>query len=164
MYPYHENPAWLAHYERVDHQVSVPSDEQAHACLCCSSAAALLPTKSAEPRCVARVVPAASARAVKGHLLERASSLSCEPSRPTCSKKASGSSFLSAHLDSSLRRASRLNQSTGTHCCSQPGSWAAAFMKGGAQRFWQQLDPMVSMHCRETRAWSRSAGFLVFAR
>lgn len=119
----------FAQYELVDHKVSVTSDEQEEECLCFSSAAALLPKNSAEPRFVARVVPEASERAEKEHLLERASSLSCEPSRPTCSKKASCSSFLSDNLDSSIRRTSRLNQSTGTHCCSQSGAWAATSLR-----------------------------------
>jgi hypothetical protein len=49
------------------------------------------------------------------------------------------------------------------HPLLQPvGSLGSHFIKGGTQRFWQQFYPMVSMYCRETRAWSRSAGFLVF--
>src|SRR5215467_14007053 len=63
----------FAPYELVDHKVSVTSDEQEEERLCFSSAAALLPKNSAEPRFVARVVPEASERAEKGHLLDRAS-------------------------------------------------------------------------------------------
>src|SRR5216683_2824182 len=63
----------FAQYELVDHKASVTSDEQEEDCLCFSSADALLPKNSAEPRFVAIVVPEASERAEKGHLLDRAS-------------------------------------------------------------------------------------------
>ena len=63
----------FAQYELVDQKASVTSDEQEEERLCFSSADALLPKTSAEPRCVARVVPEASERAEQGHLLERAS-------------------------------------------------------------------------------------------